>query len=308
MKYAVMGVGGIGGYFGARLAADGNEVAFIARGAHAEAMRREGLRVMSPLGDVHIADPDVPAAVEDIGLADFVLFCVKLWDLDAAAELIKPLLAQDTAVIPFQNGVSACDRLSEILGPQHVLGGVAKVSAAIERPGLIRHNNKYAGLVFGELGGAKTWRLECLAAACTGAGIDHKVSEDIERDIWEKFVFLAPFAGACCFHRAPIGEIAAEPERRAQLAAMMAEAAEVGRAKGIDLDDGLVERALGQATGMGAGVKPSMLVDLEAGRRLELDWLNGEVVRLGQELGVPTPVNAEVYETLKPFAMGSQSA
>jgi 2-dehydropantoate 2-reductase len=307
MKFAVIGVGGIGGYFGARLVADGNEVSFIARGAHAEAMRRDGLRLASPLGDLHIADPHVPEDLGDIGLADIVLFCVKLWDVDAAAEQIKPLLGHDTMVVPFQNGVSVCDRLAELLGAGHVVGGVAKISATIESPGVIRHNGPLARLIFGERDGTKSWRMEAMAAACTGAGIAHQVADDIGRDIWEKFVFLAPLAGACCFARAQLGEVMDDPRHRARLAAMMAEAAAVGRAKGIALDGDLAERTLSQTLDLGAKVKPSMLVDLENGRRLELEWLNGEIVRLGQELGVPTPVNAEVYETLKPFAMGADA-
>lgn len=305
MKYAVIGVGGVGGYFGARLAVDGNEVSFIARGQHAEAMRRDGLTVKSPLGDVHIDKPDVPKDIGDIGFADVVLFCVKLWDVDAAAAQIKPLLARDTAVIPFQNGVSVCDRLSELLGPEHVMGGVAKISAVIESPGVIRHNSTFARLTFGERDGSKSWRLDCLSAACEAAGIEHAVSDNIERDIWEKFVFLAPLAGAACFYRTPIGAVVEHPERRARLAALMQETAAVGRAKGVALDDDIAERTLGQALDLGPNVKPSMLVDLEHGRRLELDWLTGEVVRLGTALGVDTPVSAEVYAALKPYAMGT---
>ena len=305
MKYAVIGVGGMGGYFGARLATDGNEVVFIARGRHSEAMRRDGLTLKSPLGDAHIANPEVPSDMADIGAVDFVLFCVKLWDFDAAAAQIKPLMSHDTGVLPFQNGVSVCDRLAEALGPQHVLGGVAKISATIEAPGTIRHNGTAARLIFGERDGSKSWRLECLSAACESAGIQHAVSDDIERDIWEKFVFLAPLAGASCFYRAPIADLVGDPQRRARLVAMMRETAAVGRAKGIALADDLAERTLEQ--GLDIGAKPSMLVDLENGRRLELEWLNGEIVRLGRELGVETPANAEVYEALKPFTGGMRT-
>ena len=305
MKYAVIGAGGVGGYFGARLAADGNEVAFIARGAHAEAMRRDGLRVTSPLGDLHIPEPEVPADLADIGFADIILFCVKLWDLEDAAARIKPLLSRDTAVIPVQNGVSAGDRLAALLGPRHVMGGVAQISAAIEGPGVIAHHTPLARLLFAERDGAKSWRQECMLSACMSAGIAAKVPDDIERAIWEKFVLLAPLAGCCCFYRAPVGEIAADPERRARLAAMMEEAAALGRAKGVALRDDLAARKLKQALELAPAVKPSMLLDLEHGRRLELDWLTGEIVRLGQKLGVTTPVNAEVYESLKPHAMGA---
>ncbi len=307
MKYAIIGAGGIGGYFGARLAADGNEVAFVARGAHGEAMRRDGLTLKSPLGDLHIAKPEVTDDPAAIGPADIVLFCVKLWDVEVAAEQIKPMLSHDTAVIPFQNGVSVTRQLSDILGAQYVLGGVARISAVIESPGVIRHDSRLAQITFAELDGTESWRLECMVSACMSAGIEHKVSDDILHDIWKKFVFLAPLAGAACYQRAPIGEVLDDAGGRDRLAAMMAEAAAVGRAKGIALDDNLAETLMAQSGTLGRHVKPSMLVDLERGRRLELDWLTGEIVRLGAELGVETPANAEVYEALKPFSMGTVS-
>jgi 2-dehydropantoate 2-reductase len=305
MKFVVVGAGGVGSYFGARLAADGNEVAFLARGAHGEAMRRSGLTVKSPLGDLHIDKPDVPASISDIGLADVILFCVKLWDVDAAAAQIKPLLAHDTAVIPVQNGVTTCDRLAELLGPRHVMGGAAKISAVIESPGVIRHNGALAQLIFGERDGTASWRQDAMTAACQSAGIEHRVSQAIDRDIWEKFVLLAPMAGAACYYRLPIGSITSDPERHALLAALMHETAAVGVAAGVALDDGLVERTLKQILVFEPSTKPSMLVDLERGRRLELDWLTGEVVRLGRDLDVATPANRKVFDALKPDANGA---
>jgi len=308
MKYVVMGVGGVGGYFGARLAAHGNEVAFIARGRHAEALRRHGLSVTSPLGDVHIEHPDVPGDMAHIGFADIILFCVKLWDVEAAAEQLKPLLASDTAVIPFQNGVSVTERLEKILGRKHVMGGVAKISATLERPGHIRHVGTLAALIFGELDGHRSWRAECMDAACQGAGIEARLSENIALDLWEKFVFLAPMAAAACLERAPIGTVLGERGARARLVAMIEEAVAVGRAKGIALPPDAAERALAGARLLPDKAKPSMLVDLEHGRQLELDWLTGEVARLGRDFGVATPISSAAYEDLKPFAMGSRSA
>ncbi len=305
MKYVIVGVGGVGGYFGARLAADGNEVAFLARGAHGDAMRRNGLSVKSPCGDLHIDAPDVPADVADIGFADVILFCVKLWDVDAAAAQIKPLLAHDTAVIPVQNGVTTCDRLAELLGPHHVMGGVAKISAVIESPGVIRHKGRLAQLIFGERDGTASWRQDGVSTACQSAGIEHRVSNAIDRDIWEKFVLLAPLAGAACFYRAPVGAVIGDPDRHALLAELMRETAAVGRAAGVALDDGLVERILRQVHDFDPSTKPSMLVDLERGRRLELDWLTGEVVRLGRDLDVATPASNKVYDALRPYANGA---
>jgi 2-dehydropantoate 2-reductase len=305
MKFAIVGAGGVGGYFGARLAADGNDVVFIARGAHRKAMTESGLKVLSPRGDILIEKPqlfDDPAAT---GLCDIILFCVKLWDTEEAAELVKPLLAHDTAVVPLQNGVVAVERLSEILGRQHLLGGVARIASVIEAPGVIRHSGTVARLIFGELDGLPSWRQECLLSACIGAGIDAQVADDITTEIWRKFVMLAPLAGAACFHRCPIGELPAVPERRALFEALVAETAAVARAKGAALGPATevqVDQALDKFP---PEMKPSMLHDLEAGRRLELAWLNGEVVRLGQELGIDTPANAKVVAALMPHAMGA---
>jgi len=304
VKFAVIGVGGIGGYLGARLSAAGHEVIFVARGRHAEAMRRDGLTLKSPLGDVHVAKPDVPIDPAAAGSVDVVLCCVKLWDVEAAAAKLKPMLTGDTAVIPFQNGVSACDMLGRVLGSDHVLGGVARFSAVIESPGVIRHNNTFAGILFGERNERKSSRQDALLSACLNAGIDARVPDDIEVVMWEKFAYLAPLAGACCFARAPVDAVTEDPKARTRLQAMLEEAVAVGRAKGVALDADLAARNMQYALELNPGIKPSMLVDLENGRRLELEWLNGEIVRLGKEFGVPTPANAEVYEALKPYAMG----
>ena len=304
MKYAIMGAGGVGGYFGARLATAGDEVAFIARGAHKAAIQANGLTLHSPLGDAHLEAVEVMDDPDEVGLCDIILFCVKLWDVEAAAETIRPLLSNDTCVVPIQNGVSVTDTLSRILGAEHAIGAVTQISASIEAPGVIRHHGDFARLIFGELDGSDSWRTECLEAACASAGIEARVSKTIEVDIWEKFVFLAPMAGATAFYRAPIGAVRDEPERRARFEAMLRETAALGRAKGVALPDGLEERLLGFVDNLPPEMKSSMQLDLERGKRLELDWLNGEVVRLGQELGVETPENAAVYEALKPLAMG----
>ncbi len=304
MKYAIMGAGGVGGYFGARLAAAGGEVAFIARGGHKAAMQANGLALHSPLGDLHIEAPEVVDNPAEAGRCDVILFCVKLWDVEAAAETIRPLLSRDTCVLPIQNGVSVTDTLSRLLGARHVMGGVTQISASIEAPGVIRHHGDFARLIFGELDGSASRRQECLLAACQGGGIEARVSPNIEVDIWEKFIFLAPMAGATAFYRAAIGEVRDHPERRARFEAMLRETANLGRAKGVALPEGLEERLLGFVDNLPPEMKSSMQLDLERGKRLELDWLNGEVVRLGQELGVATPENAAVYEALKPYAMG----
>lgn len=309
MKVAIIGAGGVGGYFGARLAEAGHEVAFVARGAHKEAMKAQGLTVHSALGDIHLPAPDVVDDPAAVGHRDFILFCVKLWDVSGAAEIVRPMLGPGSCLAPIQNGVSVTGTLTGLLGAEPVLGAVTQISASIEAPGVIRHHGDFARLIFGELGAqsadATSERVERLVAACVDAGIEARATADIEGEIWKKFIFLSAMAGATAFYRAPIGEIRDDPERSARLAALLRETAAVGRAKGVALPEGLEARSLGFVNNLPPEMKSSMQLDLERGRRLELEWLTGEVVRLGIELGVPTPENATVFEALKPFSGGA---
>ncbi len=305
MKIAIIGAGGVGGYFGARMAEAGHEVAFVARGAHKEAMKAEGLTVRSQLGDIHLPSPEIVEDPEAVGVRDIVLFCVKLWDVPGAAEIVRPMLSAETCVVPIQNGVSVTETLSGLRGAAHVLGAVTQISASIEAPGVIRHHGDFARLIFGEMGGGRSARVARLEAACQAAGIEARVPPDIAVDIWKKFVFLAPMAGVTAFYRAPIGEIQDRRERWARLEAMVRETVAVGRAKGIALADDVEESSLGFLGKLAPAMKSSMQLDLERGRRLELEWLNGEVVRLGLDLGIPTPESTAVFEALKPFALGA---
>ena len=304
MKIAVVGTGGVGGYFGARLAAAGNEVIFGARGAHRRAMADRGLKLLSALGDLHVKTPRLLDDPREVGFCEAVLLCVKLWDLEAAAAAAKPLVGPRTAVVPFQNGVESEDMAASVLGSRAILGGVAHIAAAIAEPGVIRHTGSFARLAFGARGGGAA-RGHALLAACEAARIEATAADDIERRIWEKFVLLSPLAGATCFHRCSIGEVLADPERRARAETLIEETVAVGRAKGIALADDVTARTLALAAGMPYEMKTSMLHDLEAGRRLELPWLNGAVVRLGRELGVATPENAGVADALDPYREGA---
>lgn len=308
MKFAIVGAGGVGGYFGARLAADGNDVVFVARGAHREAMAAKGLKVLSPKGDLHIEEPELFEDAEATGLCDFVFLCVKLWDVEAAARMVQPLLAHDSAVVPLQNGVTVEDDLGRLVGPRFVLGGVAHIASVIKEPGVIEHSSPIAQLTFGELDGLSSWRQECLLSACMGAGIDAKVSTGIQVALWRKFIMLSPFAGAACLHRCTLGEILEDAERTKLLEVLIAETAAVGRAKGVALSEETEEKTLGFLRTLPASMKPSMLHDLEAGRRLELPWLNGAAARLGAELGVATPANTGLSEALKPYTEGARAS
>ena len=300
-----MGTGGVGGYFGARLALAGEDVTFIARGEHLLALRENGLKVFSDNGDMLIQPASAVPDAAEIGPVDIVIFAVKLWDTDEAAEACRPLVGPETAVISFQNGVEAADRIAAILGEEHAMGGVAHIAALIEAPGVIRHTGAMARLTFGELDGQRSGRAEAFLAACEKAGFDVSLSDGIAGEIWRKFVFLSAMSGATAVTRSAIGPILADADMRAMFASLMDETAAVGRARGIALSDDLIGKLLEFAGGLPAQMKASMLGDLERGNRLELPWLSGAVVRMGRELDVATPVTDTVYAALKPHAGGA---
>lgn len=304
MKIAVVGAGGVGGYFGARLAAAGQDVAFIARGAHLAEMRRCGLRVKSVLGDLHVKPIVATDAPGEIGPVDWVVIAVKLWDTEAAARAALPLVGPDTAVVSFQNGVDAAERLAGVFERRRVVGGVTHIAAAISGPGTIRHTGTMAKLTLGELDGGGSARVEAFVAACRAAQIDAAAAPDIRRVIWEKFTFLATFSGVTALTRLPKGPILADPDTRALFEAALTEAVTVARARGIAMPDDMVARVMRFADGLPDEMRSSMLGDLERGGRLELPWLSGAVARLGDELGVPTPTHRTIYRALKLHAEG----
>jgi 2-dehydropantoate 2-reductase len=304
VRIAIMGAGGVGGYLGGRLAAAGQDVTFIARGAHLAAIREHGLALRSALGDLVIRPAqasDDPAA---IGPVDLVIFAVKLYDTEAAAQATRPLLGPDTGVVTFQNGVDSTAVLARVLGPDHVLGGVAQIAAVIAEPGIIQHTGTMATFAFGELDGSRSERVGALVAALQSASVEHRISADIGRDIWDKMAFLATFAGLTALMRLPIGPIREDAETRAMLRDGLSEALAVARARGVALPDDFVERTLERCDRLPYEMKSSMLQDLERGRRLEVPWLSGALVRLSQELGVPTPTHAFITTALKLHAGG----
>ena len=304
MKIAVVGAGGVGGYFGGRLAQHGTDVTFVARGAHLQAMREHGLRVSSALGDFTLDPVRVTHDPAVIGPVDIIMVAVKLWDVVGVAEQIGPLLGPETGVISFQNGVDAEGMLAERLGAEHVLGGVAYITAGIAEPGHVEQIGSAARLLVGELDGRQSPRATAFVEASRSAGIDAVLSGDIEKDIWSKFVYLCGLSGCTTLMRSPIGPIRTDPDTRMLLAACLREVAAVGRAKGIHLDPDIAEQQLAWADSVPAGAKSSMFADLERGNRLEVPWLSGTVARLGTELGVETPVNRFIYTALKLHAGG----
>ena len=304
MRIAVMGAGGVGGYFGARLANAGHEVAFVARGRHLLAMKERGLLVTSALGDVRLARPLVTDDPATLGWFDAVLFAVKLWDTESAAAAVKPLLAAGGVVIPFQNGVESIERVGAVVGEAQVMGGAAYIAAMIADPGVIAHIGTMARLRFGTLLPAQQPAAEALLAACKRAAIDAEIVADIRQALWMKFVFLVALSGMTAATRQPIGVIRADPDMRATLEAAMREAWSVGRAQGIALPDDFIASQLAFADGLPAEMKASMLHDLDAGNRLEAPWLSGAVARMAKESGSSAPVNATLYAAVKPYCMG----
>jgi 2-dehydropantoate 2-reductase len=309
MRIVIMGAGGLGGYFGARFAAAGNDVAFVARGAHLAAIRQHGLRVTSALGDLHLRDvvaTDDPASLTP---ADVVIIAVKLWDTETAAEAVKPLLrpgtAPTTAVVSFQNGVDKDAVLTRVLGPEAVIGGVGQIGVVIASPGVIAHTGTMAKLLFGELDNARSARVEAFLAACKAAGIDAEIPDDINLAIWQKFVLLAGMSGCTASMRSTIGPIRANPQARAFLHDVIREAVAVGRAMGVALADDFAEQRMAFIETLPPQMTASMQGDLARGNRLELPWLSGAVVELGRQVGVPTPLNRAVSAVLALYANGT---
>jgi 2-dehydropantoate 2-reductase len=304
MRIAVMGAGGVGGYFGAMLARGGHDVAFVARGRHLTAIREHGLIVRSDAGEFRVDKPMVSDNAAELGTCDVVLFAVKLWDTDSAAQAIRPLLGDESVVIPFQNGVESVERIGAVVGARHVMGGAAYIAATIAEPGVIVHTGKMARLRFGAVLPAQERAGRAFLDACTSAGIDAELVSDISRVVWEKFVFLSAMSGVTAATRQPIGVIRSDHDLRATLEAAMREAFAVGRARGIALPDAFVDQQLSFADGLPFEMKSSMLNDLVAGNRLEAPWLSGAVARMAKESGLAAPVSATLFAAVKPFSEG----
>lgn len=304
MKIAIIGSGGVGGYFGARLAASGEDVTFVARGAHLEALQKNGLKVLSALGELHLPKVKATSDTKTIGPVDVVMIAVKLWATEEAAVAAKPLIGPNTAVVSFQNGVVAVDTLLPVLGKEHVIGGVANIAALIEEPGVIRHNGNMASLFFGELDGKPSARSQAFLDACTKAGIKAELVGDIQKAIWEKFVRLVTLSAMTSLTRIPVGPIRSDPDTRALLQTVMEEIVAIGRAKGVKLDASIVPDQMKIIDGYPPTMVASMCGDLRRGNRLELPWLSGMVAKFGRELGIPTPANQFVYAALKLYANG----
>jgi 2-dehydropantoate 2-reductase len=307
MRVAVVGAGGIGAPLGASLAIAGQDVTFLARGAHLAGMRANGLRIEGDRGETIVRPVQATDDAASIGPVDLVLFCVKLWDVKTAAEQIRPLIGEDTAVIPLQNGVDASESLVPILGAAHVMGGVAMVTGSIVAPGVVRQSGKHHRMVFGELDGLLTPRSERIRDVCEAAGIETVLSSDIQLARWDKFVALVATSGVCAMARLPIGDLRDDPDIAPLLDEAMQEVVSVGRACGVRFAPNALDPWRAFLRGVPPEWIPSMAVDVRAGRPLELPWLAGKVVRLGEAHGVPTPVNRVIHAALKPYVNGARA-
>ena len=294
-----MGAGGVGGYFGARLARGGADVVFIACGAHLEAMRKHGLRIENEHKPIELPKVHATDDPSSIGRVDLILFAVKLWDTVSAAQLLLPALGPETGLISFQNGVQKDDMLRPIVGGAALMGGVGYVATAISRPGVIAQTGTMQRLLFGEFEGRRSKRVEDFHEACVAGGINAEISADIRREIWQKFVFLVALSGATTSMRMPLGPIRDNPLTRQFFLDLMKEVVAVGRAHGIALPADYAEQRMNFVDSLPRDMIASMYHDLQQGKPLELAWLSGGVVDLGTAMGVPTPMNRAVRDVLQ---------
>jgi 2-dehydropantoate 2-reductase len=304
MRVAVKAAGAVGGYFGGRLAAAGHDVAFIARGAHRDAMRRDGLKIESGLGDLHLKSVNVTDDPKQVGPVDVVLFAVKLWDTEIAGEQTRPLVGPNTRVITLQNGVDSVERLAPMLGQDVTIAGTTYVVSTIASPGVIRHTCATAKIICGRLDRRPDPILTDYVGQMKAAKIDATQSDHMLVDLWKKFIVLTGTSGITSSTRQPLGVIRADEDMRALFYKLMYETIAVGRAAGVELPPDLSGDIDRSVAAFPPTMRASMANDLTAGNRLELDWLAGKVVELGRKHGIATPAQEAVYAILKPYRLG----
>ena len=306
MRIAVMGAGSIGGYFGGVLSLGGNEVTLIARGAHLEAIRRRGLQVITDHGEFTV-QCDATDDPRQAGPVDLVLLTVKTYHNQEAVPAMRPMVGEETMVLCLQNGIDSYESAAQLLGAGRVLPGAAYVDAGLESPGVVRQTGEVVEIVFGELDGVDSPRGELILDTLRMAGIPAQLSNNIKLTLWTKFLFIATTAGVMSLSRQTMAQLMSQPEWRRVILGCMREIEAVGRASGVDLDPNIVQDTVDYIEGSLEEMHASMHADIVAGRPLELEALNGAVVRAGRSTGLPTPVNDVIYAALKPFASGSRA-
>lgn len=300
MKIAIMGTGGVGGYYGGLLAQQGYEVTFIARGEHLKAIQENGLQVKSVHGDFHVKPAQATDDPAQIGPVDLAIFCTKTYSIEEAAEQIKPLVGSATTILPLQNGIDAADRIGATLGMEHLIGGVTWISSAVEAPGIIKQVSQFRRVVIGELNGQVTSRAQAIHKAFEKTGITAELSENILKVLWTKFVFISTASSLGSLTRLTIGEYRSVPETRVMMTSLMQEVEAVAKAQGVELDEDVVQKSLDFIDNAAPQIKPSMQLDVEAGRRSEIEAMIGVIGRKGRDSGVPTPIADMVYASLLP--------
>jgi 2-dehydropantoate 2-reductase len=305
MRIAILGSGGVGGYYGALLAASGNDVTFIARGDHLAALQERGLQVHSVHGDISLKPVQATDDASRVGPVDLVLVAVKTYDLEPAAKAGAHLIGSGTAVLPLLNGLDAAERLAAAWGDERVLGGMTHISSGLVAPGVVRQVSPLRRITLGERDGTTSARAEAVRDVLAAAGAEVTLTGQIHVALWDKFLFIASVGGLCCLARQPMGVVLGTKQTRQLYAEALGEIETLAQARGIGLPAGAVDRALKLTAGFDPSTKPSMLADLEAGRRLELEAMSGTVVRYGHESGTPTPVHWAIYAALAPSASGT---
>ncbi|MEN6318535.1 MAG: 2-dehydropantoate 2-reductase [Syntrophaceae bacterium] len=306
MKIVIMGTGGIGGYYGGLLAQAGQDVTFIARGAHLQAIREKGLQIKSVHGNFTVSPATVTENPSLVGPVDLILFTTKTYQTDAAAQFIKPMVGKDTTVVSLQNGVDAADRIGAVAGMEHMLGGTTWLSAAVEAPGVIGQYSQFRRIALGELDGMTTPRLNAVADALQKTGATIEKTDNILKVLWTKFVFIAPVMAMGSLTRVTFGEYRSVPEARAVLTEAISEVASVAKARDVMLDHDIVDKTLAFIDSSEPSIKPSMQRDVESGRPSELESMIGVVVRMGAQYNVLTPVMQFAYAMLKPGDIKAQ--
>ena len=301
MKIMIMGSGGVGSYYGGLLAKQGNDVTFIARGAHLQALRTNGLQVKSVHGDFAIIPAQATDSPAEVSAVDLILFCVKTYDTDDAAKAIQPAVSPQTAIISLQNGVDAVERIGKVVGVEHVLGGVTQISSAIEAPGVVRQVSQFRRIILGELDGSVSARAQSIKKTLKETGVTVEITQNIFKALWTKLVFISAASGLGSLTRLPMGDYRSVPETRAMIVSLMKEVETVARAQGIALDADVVEKSLAFMDAAAPQIKASMQLDVEAGRQTELEAMIGVVGRKGREAGVPTPTADFIYAALLPI-------
>ena len=308
MKIAIMGTGGVGGYYGGLLAKQGHEVTFIARGAHLQAIQKNGLQIKSIHGDFIVSPAAAVADPTEVDPVDLVLVCVKTYDTESVARTMTPLVGAQTTVLSLQNGIDAAERIGEVVGMEHVLGGITQISSAIESPGVIKQVSQFRRVVFGELDGSISARTQSIEKALKETGITAEITQDIHKALWAKLVFISAASGLGALTRLPMGEYRAVPEARAIIISLMKEVEAVARAQGVALDADVVQKSLAFMDNAAPHIKASMQLDVETGRRSEIEAMIGVIGRKGRELGVPTPTADFIYAALLPIDLKARRA